>query len=134
MSDQTKTAGIITVDRLLDGIDQFGIESRAQYIKTRRMEIHATLAEWKRAFFVDGIVRPFSDRVTLEAEDAALALEQRKIGASVEAAKVLRRKRERAALAEHLVALLRERGMDDVIAEAEKRAQVQQLRDEMESA
>lgn len=122
MSDQTKTYGIITVDRLLVGSDQPGPESRAQFIKTRRLEIHATLAEWKRAFFVDGIERPFADRVTLEAEDAALALEQRQISAVVEAAKVLRRKRERAALVEHLVALLRERGMDDVIAEAEKRA------------
>lgn len=54
-------------------------ELRAQEIKTRRLEIAATLAEWKRAFFVDGIKRPFTDRVTLEAEYAALSLEARLI-------------------------------------------------------
>lgn len=98
------------------------METRAQAIVLRRLEIAATLAEWKRAFFADGIEHEFKDRLTLEAEDAALALEKRVIGGKVQAAKIERRRRENATVLAHLVALLTERGMNDVIAEAEKRA------------
>lgn len=98
------------------------MEKRAQDIKLRRLEIAATLTEWKRAFFVDGIERRFEDRLTLEAEDAALALEARVIGGKVEAAKVERRRRQNAATLAQLVVLLNERGLGDVVAEAEKRA------------
>ncbi|NWF45425.1 hypothetical protein F3K02_09215 [Hydrogenophaga sp. D2P1] len=67
-------------------------EFRAQDIKMRRLEIAAQLAEWKRAFFVDGIEQPFTARVTLEAEDAQLALEARVISTAAVAAAVERRK------------------------------------------
>ena len=98
------------------------MEARSQAITLRRLEIAATLAEWKRAFFVDGIERSLEDRLTLMAEDAALALEKRVIGGKVEAAKIERRRRQNATMLAQLVALLTERGMGDIIAEAEKRA------------
>ena len=71
---------------------------------------------------VAGVERKFEDRLTLEAEDAALALEKRVIGGKVEAAKVERRRRQNAATLVQLVALLNERGMGEVVAEAERRA------------
>ena len=97
-------------------------EFRAQEIKIRRLQIAATLLEWKRAFFVDGIERPFADRVTLEAEDAALALEARLIETAAKIAQVERRKRQNASLLAQLLELLKERGMDELVAEAEKRS------------
>lgn len=97
-------------------------EFRAAWIKTRRLEIAATLAEWKRAFFVDGVERPFNDRVTLEAEDAALALEARLNSGAAEAAKVERRKRQNAELLGQLLLILEERGLADVVTEAQRRS------------
>lgn len=97
-------------------------EGRAQEIKLRRLEIAATLAEWKRAFYVDGIERPFADRVSLEAEDAKLALEARLISGAAEAAKIERRRKQNATLFAQLLVLLKERGMEELIAEAEARS------------
>lgn len=99
-------------------------EDRLQAIKLRRLEIEATLAEWKRAFFVDGVERPFSDRVTLEAEAARLALERRVIETDALKAKLARRERERRTLHYQLIAVLTERGMEDIIAEAQARAEM----------
>lgn len=69
-------------------------EARAQWIKLRRLEIAATLAEWKRAWFVDGIEHSMAERATLEAEDARLALEARVISSAAVQAKVERRRRQ----------------------------------------
>ncbi len=118
--EQSNPPALVRLSEELGHTDD--MEARAQAIVLRRLEIAATLAEWKRAFFVDGIERKFEDRLTLEAEDAALALEKRVIGGKVEAAKVERRRKQNAATLAQLVALLTERGMGDVVAEAEKRA------------
>ncbi len=118
--EQSNPPALVRLSEELGHADD--MEARAQAIVLRRLEIAATLAEWKRAFFVDGIERKFEDRLTLEAEDAALALEKRVIGGKVEAAKVERRRRQNATTLAQLVTLLTERGMGDVIAEAEKRA------------
>jgi hypothetical protein len=67
------------------------LETRRADIKTRRLEIAATLAAWKRDYFVEGIERPMRERATLEAEAAALALEERRIGAAAIAEQVARR-------------------------------------------
>lgn len=104
------------------GNDHMDMETRAQDIKLRRLEIAATLAEWKRAFFAEGIERKFVDRLTLEAEDAAIAFEARVIGRKVEAAKVERRRRQNTATLAQLITLLTERGMGDIVVEAEERA------------
>jgi len=95
-------------------------EARGHEIRLRRLEIAATLAEWKRAFVVDGIPRPLADRVTLEAEDAHLALEAKRLSATFIDAMVARRKAANAKLLPTLVALLQERGLHDLIAEAER--------------
>ena len=97
-------------------------EARLHEVKTRRLEIAATLAEWKRAYIVDGMPRPLSDRVTLEAEDAALALEARRLAVVANDAMQARRQAINARLLPQLLALLKERGHDDLIAEAEQRS------------
>lgn len=101
-------------------------EGRAQAIKLRRLEIHATLTEWKRAFIVEGIQRPLADRVTLEAEDAQLALEARVNTAAAMAAKVERRERINADVLGQLVTLLADRGMSDLVDEARRLAALEE--------
>lgn len=98
-------------------------ESRMQYIKLRRLEIAATLAEWRRAFHVEGIPRTMGERATLDAEDAALALEARVISGAAMRAKVKRRQQLDETAFEHLKALLAERGLQDLVVEAEARAE-----------
>jgi len=90
-----------------------------QAIKMRRAEILADLAERKRAFFCDGVESPHGERLTLEAEDAALALEMRQIGLQVELSKVERRKAINAGMLQTLVRMLEARGMQSLVAEAE---------------
>ena len=119
---QTDPPLLVASTDQLGHTDQESAEFRGAAIKMRRLEIAATLAEWKRAFFVDGKERPFAERLTLEAEDAALAFEARVIGAAIEAAKVERRKRLNAALLPQLLVVLKERGLDEVVAEAEARS------------
>jgi len=99
-------------------------EFRVQTIKTRRLEIAATLANWKRDFFANNITRTKAERATLEAEDANLALEIRQIGDAAAKAKIERRQREDKSLLNQLLALLEERGMQDIVNEAQKRATV----------
>jgi hypothetical protein len=97
------------------------VEERSMQIKMRRAEINATLAEWRRACFVDGISTPYSERVTLEAEDAALALEARQISQRMVMAQLARRKQQNSDLLAQLIAVLNERGLSDVIMEAKSR-------------
>lgn len=98
-------------------------EFRAQEIKTRRLEIAATLAEWKRAYFVEGIARPLGDRLALDAEYARLALELRTLGDAAVVAKVDRRKQEKADYLACLIEVLKEHGREDLLAEATARKQ-----------
>ncbi len=99
-------------------------EIRVHEIRMRHLEIQATLAEWKRAWFVDGTERPYGDRLALEAEDAQLALERRVLEDAAFKAKLIRREQERKTLVYQLVAVLNERGLQDVITEAESRSEV----------
>jgi hypothetical protein len=98
-------------------------EIRIHEIKMRHLEIQATLAEWKRAYFVNGTERPYADRLTLEAEAAQLALERRVIEDAAFKAKAERREQERKAMQAHLLAMLKERGLEDLITEAQSRAE-----------
>lgn len=98
-------------------------EARAQAIRTRRLEIASTLAEWKRAFIVDGVSRPLADRVTLEAEDAALALEAQHLKQATVRAQAERRRLLNASLLAQLRAVLEERGLVDLIDEAARRSE-----------
>lgn len=97
-------------------------EFRAQAIKTRRLEIISTLATWKSEYFNEGIERTVGERARLEAELAGLDLELRQIGNAAAKAKVERRERLNASLLAQLQAVLTERGLTDVIEEAQRRA------------
>lgn len=98
------------------------LEVRSKEIKLRRLEIAATLAEWKRAYLVEGVERPRGDRAILEAEDANLALEGRRIGEHVNVAVIERQRKIKDQLLGQLLALLEERGLADIVAEAKRRA------------
>lgn len=99
------------------------MESRAQAIKLRRLEIAATLAQWKHEYFESGLGRPMVCRTALEAEDAALALEARKISAAAAAEQVERRRRLNAGLLAQLIRVLGERGMSHLVEEATRRSE-----------
>jgi hypothetical protein len=97
-------------------------EVRLQEIKSRRLEIAETVTEWKRAYYVDSVRVPLTERLAIQAEDARLMRELDTLKVAAERAKYIRRKQERQSLLDHLVAVLREREMKDVIAEAQSRA------------
>lgn len=102
-------------------LDEF--EARVKEIKLRRCEIVATLAEWKRQWFVDGIQHPFNDRLTLEAEEAALAFESLSIQEKAKQEKAARAFRIKNSELNHLIAILEERGLGELVSEARKRSE-----------
>lgn len=112
----------LVAERVARALDEVilleGPEGRAAWITTRRLEIAAILAEWKREYFVDGIERPMADRATLEAEAADLALEKRRLGAQTVIAQAARRNLQERQLSRALMRLLEDRGMHDLIEEA----------------
>ena len=97
-------------------------EVRLQEIKSRRLEIAETVTEWRRAYYADSVRVPLTERLAIQAEDARLMRELDTLKVAAERAKYIRRKQERQSLLYHLVAVLREREMKDVIAEAQSRA------------
>lgn len=98
-------------------------EFRMQQIKLRRLEIVATLAEWKRAYFVEGIPRPVGDRLTLDAEYAQLSLELGRIGGAAVEAKAARRKAQNESYLTYLIEVVKDHGREDMLAEATARKQ-----------
>lgn len=96
-------------------------EKRGQWIKMRRLEIQATLAQWTVDYFAKGISRPMAERAALWAEHAALKLEERTNASAAIAAAIERRKKEKADLLAQLLGILEEKGMDDLIEEAKTR-------------
>lgn len=98
-----------------------GPEARGGQIKVRRLEIAATLSEWRRDWFVNGQSRPMADRAELEFEDAQLALEHRRIGADIVAAQAARRVLLSRAIEGELIGMLTERGVTDPLATAAQR-------------
>lgn len=108
-------------------------EFRKQAIKTRILEIAAVLADWKSDFFTSGVERPMSERAKLQAESARLALEFRQIGDAANSAKVERKKAENAALFSQLICVIKERGLHELIEEAQQRSDAlanEQIKDE----
>lgn len=97
---------------------------RVAWIRRRRLEIAATLAQWKYEYFADPRTeRPMVERTRLEAEAAALALEERDLKeAAVRARIAVAQARDRSTLA-ILRSMLTERGMAALVAEAEAQAQ-----------
>ena len=99
------------------------IEAQLRSIKLRRAVIACTTAEWRRAYFVDGIKRSLEERLTIKAEDASLAVKEREIWWQVERAKIERKRRLSTRMLAQLVAMLEERGMSDLVEEAKQRAE-----------
>ena len=95
---------------------------RLAQIKTRRLDIQATLLEWKRAYFLDGVAHSIDQRIELQAEDARLALEANRLRAEAYRAEgerlaKLPSRNELLAALTALVQQVEERFFDDVSAD-----------------
>jgi len=91
------------------------LEIRRKEIKIRRLEIYATLAEWKKDYFEKGIKRPMQDRCALETEDAHLALELHRTGDAANEETARRQWKLKNTELRHLKAVLEERGLHELI-------------------
>jgi hypothetical protein len=99
-------------------------EFRLHEIAIRKAEIEATLARWKNDFFTNGISRSKADRTALEAEYSNLKLESQQNFLDAKKARAERKKKENESLLNKIKEVLRERGLEDVINEANKRAEL----------
>ena len=95
-------------------------KARRDEILARVLQIDADLLEKKRAYFSDGVQAPLSERVELESERANLLVEKHYLGTFIECSKAAQ-KQYRATLAHAvLIRLLTERGMGELVVEADR--------------
>lgn len=97
-------------------------KARRDHLRTRVLEIDADLARSKRAFVIDGIERPYSERVALEAERAEAMLELRQHELAIKQDRKAESLLKQASLLSTLVSVCRERGLSDVVDEARRRS------------
>ena len=98
------------------------LKQRRDEIVTRRLQIAAELAEMKRAWIVDGATTDQAHRATLEAEQAQLQLEQHQLVLVLNLGKKVEARLHSVTSHAVLIALLKERGMGDVVIEANRLA------------
>lgn len=98
------------------------LKNRRDEIVTRMLEIEADLSERKRKWAAGIEERPLAERAALEAEYARLKLEKNHIDISLHAGKVAARAVKEATFTATLVRLLQERGMSELVMEAERAA------------
>ena len=97
-------------------------KARREAIITRELEIRVALCECKRKYIVDKIDTDFGTRVTLESEAATLSLEKRALNMRIQAAKDGLRSYRNTLVHAHLIRLLVDRGMPELVREAERMA------------
>lgn len=95
-------------------------KERRDRARARLHEVKATLAEWKRAYVVEGIERPYEDRVTLEAEKERLVYELNRLDVEIHAERKAEEEVQRAMFSAVLVNLLKDRGLEDIVREARR--------------
>lgn len=98
------------------------LKARREAIVERELQINVDLTESKRAFFADGIERPLSERVALEAELARLALEKHHLTAKINEHKAAIKTYRFTMSHAILIKLVTERGMPDLVIEADRMA------------
>lgn len=107
-------------------------KARRDEINVRALQIEAELLEKKRAFFSEGIQTPMAERVEMEAELARLRVERHYMSTFIECSKSAV-KQYRSTLAHAtLLRLLAERGLGELVVEADRIAmdQSQPTKDE----
>jgi hypothetical protein len=98
-------------------------ETRASAIRHRRLEIAAELAEMKRIYVVNGENNCFARRVTLEAENAKIALELNNIKDLVLREKAERKTAIDKALLTQLLNILNSKGLNEIVDEAKSKVE-----------
>lgn len=105
----------------MDPIDQLTLTelvARRKAIGIRLLGIDLDLSESKRAYICEGVQRPFSERVTLDAERAKLRAEKYLIDDRISDLKAVAQPRFGDVLAE----LCKQAGRQDLVTEANKLA------------
>ena len=97
-------------------------KARREAVIARELAIVAELAEMKRAWIVDKIEGSFATRTTLEAELASLAVEKFAATSIIVASKKAEKAYQHALSAAILVRLLNERGLGELVVEANRLA------------
>lgn len=98
------------------------MKQRRDAITTRRLHIEAELAEMKRAWLADGASTNQAHRATLEAEHAALELERHELRLVLDMAGKIERRLHAATTHAVLIGLLRDRGLGELVVEANRLA------------
>ena len=97
-------------------------KKRREDIITRELNIHATLAEAKRAWVVDKLESSFSVRTTFEAELATLAVEKHRLTVQLNDSKNGMRVYRTTLAHAILIRLVTDRGMGALVIEADRAA------------
>lgn len=97
-------------------------KERQNEIRLRTLDIKAELAEYKRVYLTTGESPPDGLRATLEAEMAALAAENFRLGMAVKAEKVVFPLEYAAVFTKILVGLVKTLGLGHLVKEAEAAA------------
>lgn len=98
-------------------------ELRVNAIRHRRLEIAAELSEMKRIYVVDGANNCFARRVTLEAENAKLALELNNIKDLAVKEKVARKVAIDKSLLTQILNILNSKGLNEIVDEAKNKVE-----------
>lgn len=98
------------------------LKQRRDAITTRQLQIAADLAEMKRAWLAEGQQTDQGKRATLEAEHATLELERHELRLVLELGKKVEARLHSVTAHAVLIALLKERGLGDVVIEANRLA------------
>lgn len=98
------------------------LKTRREAIIERELQIAVELTESKRAWFVDGIEKPIAERTTLEAEQARLALEKHHLTSKINEHKAAIKTYRFTMSHAILIKLVTERGMPDLVIEADRMA------------
>lgn len=95
-------------------------KARRDEIIARVLQIDADLLEKKRAYFSEGVQAPMAERVELESERANLVVERHYLNTFLECSKQAQ-KQYRSTLAHAvLIRLLTERGLGELVVEADR--------------
>ena len=96
------------------------LKNRRDEIIQRQLEIEQELKEMKRKYVVEGFEYPHSVRVTLEAENANLSVEKNKVIMQIHSFKKYEQHLRKSALTFVLIKMLEEKGMSEIVKEAER--------------
>jgi hypothetical protein len=95
-------------------------KARRDAVTARMLVLDAKAIESKRAWFSEGQDTPLAERLAVESERAKLAVERHELSTAIRASEDEERKQRRATAFAVLVDLLNERGLGDLVVEANR--------------